>query len=299
MVAAAGGRPLIEAGGRRTHEWAAPAAGRAAYLAGFASSTNLEAGRRYGVPTGGTTGHAFVLAHPDEAAAFAAQASVTGPAITALVDTFDIEAGIATAVAVFGPDLGAIRIDSGDLGAAAQRARQQLDRLGATGTRIVVSGDLDEHRIAALAGAPIDRMLVGTEVVTGAGAATAGLVYKLVAIADRPGEHAPLRPVAKRSPGKATRLGHRVVHRRIGESGTADADLLTRPEQGPPLAGPGTARPLHVVWVSRGAPVAGRPDLHDARQHCRRSLAELPPEALGLDPGLDALEVVDLGAERG
>ena len=149
-------RPIIEMGSRRTHEQAAVAAARAAYLAGFASTSNLAASRRYGVPTAGTAAHAFTLLHDDERAAFAAQVAALGPATTLLVDTYDITRGIELAVEVAGPDLGAIRIDSGDLGVLARQARAQLDALGATGTRIVVSGDLDEFAIAALAAAPVD-----------------------------------------------------------------------------------------------------------------------------------------------
>src|SRR6478672_8410877 len=132
MVTAAAGRPIIEMGSRRTHEQAAVAAARAAYLAGFASSSNLEAARRYGVPTAGTAAHAFTLLHDDERAAFAAQVQSLGPRTTLLVDTYDITHGIELAVDVAGSELGAIRIDSGDLGVLARQAREQLDVLGAT-----------------------------------------------------------------------------------------------------------------------------------------------------------------------
>ncbi len=293
MVLAAGGRPLIEAGSRRTHEWSAPAAARAAYLVGFASTSNLEAGRRWGVPTGGTTAHAFVLAHDDEVAAFRAQVAVTGAATTLLVDTFDVESGIRNAVAVAGSGLGAIRIDSGDLDAEARRARQLLDALGATGTRIVVSGDLDEHTMAALASAPVDRFLLGTSLVTGSGAPTAGLVYKLVAVADRPGGDAPLRPVAKRSTGKATRGGVKVAGRQLDATGRAVAEIVV------PAAHPGVVaeslafvdrsiRPLHVAYLRDGERVAGVDrvaELAAARVHHAAARAELPAEAHLLEAG--------------
>jgi len=121
MVTAAAGRPIIEMGGRRTHEDAAVAAARAAYLAGFAATSNLAAGHRYGVPTAGTAAHAFVLLHDSEAAAFRGQVDTLGPGTTLLVDTYDIAAGIRAAVAAAGPDLGAIRIDSGELTVLARR----------------------------------------------------------------------------------------------------------------------------------------------------------------------------------
>jgi nicotinate phosphoribosyltransferase len=304
MVNAAGGRPLVEAGGRRTHEWAAPAAARAAWLVGFTATSNLEAGRRWGIPTAGTTAHAFTLAHADEAAAFRAQLAALGSSTTLLVDTFDIPAGIERAIAEAGPGLGAIRIDSGDLAVEARRARTLLDRLGATRTRIVTSGDLDEWRIAALSDAPVDAMLVGTQLVVGSGAPTAGLVYKLVAVAREPGRDAPLEPVAKRSVGKATRGGAKAAFRRLLPSGRAEVELVsglaalepgawtTVPAAGD-TGGASRLRPLQVVLVDAGAPRLGVLDLAAARRHHQRCLEELPPEALRLDAGEPALAVVD------
>ncbi|MGH3439119.1 MAG: nicotinate phosphoribosyltransferase, partial [Sciscionella sp.] len=116
MVSAANGRPLIEMGSRRTHEEAAVAAARAAYLAGFTATSNLEAGRRHGIPTVGTSAHSFTLLHDSERDAFAAQVGILGSDTTLLVDTYDIHAGITNAVEVAGTALGGIRIDSGDLG---------------------------------------------------------------------------------------------------------------------------------------------------------------------------------------
>ena len=270
MVVAAGGRPLLEMGSRRTHELAAVAAARAAWIAGFAGTSNLEAGRRYDLPTVGTAAHAFVLAHPSEREAFAAQVASQGVGTTLLVDTYDVPQAIATAVEVAGTGLGAVRLDSGDLAADAHAARAQLDTLGATGTRIVATSDLDEHQIALLAGAPVDSYGVGTSVVTGSGAPTAGLVYKLVAIADDDGPDAPLRPVAKRSSGKATLGGRKWAYR----EGAAE-QLRLRP------GGPG--RPLQVPLVD---------DLAAARRRCAESMAELPPAALELGPGAPAWSAV-------
>ena len=270
MVVAAGGRPLLEMGSRRTHELAAVAAARAAWIAGFAGTSNLEAGRRYDLPTVGTAAHAFVLAHPSEREAFAAQVASQGVGTTLLVDTYDVPHAIATAVEVAGTGLGAVRLDSGDLAADAHAARAQLDALGATGTRIVATSDLDEHEIALLAGAPVDSYGVGTSVVTGSGAPTAGLVYKLVAIADDDGPDAPLRPVAKRSSGKATLGGRKWAYR----DGFAE-QLRLRP------GGPG--RPLQVPLID---------DLAAARRRCAESLAELPPAARELSPGPPAWSAV-------
>ena len=201
MVTAAEGRPLIEMGSRRTHELAAVACARAAWIAGFGTTSNLRAGRDYGIPTAGTSAHAFILVHDSERHAFGTQLATLGKGTTLLVDTFDVDRAVRAAVELAGPDLGAVRIDSGDLAVTARRTRALLDELGAAHTRIVVTGDLDEHSIAALAAAPVDGSGVGTALVTGSGAATAAMVYKLVARADEPGREAGLRPVAKRSVG--------------------------------------------------------------------------------------------------
>jgi nicotinate phosphoribosyltransferase len=277
MVLAAEGRGLFEFGARRTHEEAAVAAARAAYVVGFDGTSNLAAGARYGIPTMGTSAHAFTLVHDDERAAFAAQVAASGPGTTLLVDTYDIPRGIATALEVAGPALGAIRIDSGDLGVEARRARAQLDAAGATATRIVVSGDLDEHRICSLRGAPIDAYGVGTSLVTGSGAPTAQLVYKLVARATTPG--GPLEGVAKLSGGKATIGGAKVAGRRLHD-GVAQAEVL-RPD-GEPL--PPDARPLQVPLIRGGVPVVDD-DLAAARARHVAAVAELPPAARELTGG--------------
>jgi nicotinate phosphoribosyltransferase len=288
---AARGVPLVEMGGRRTHEDAAVDAARAAYVAGFDATSNLEAGRRYGVPTTGTAAHAFVLAHRDERAAFEAQLRALGAGTTLLVDTYDVDRGVRNAVAAArdlgaaGP--GAIRIDSGNLPAQARHARALLDALGAARTRIVVSGDLDEYRIDALerdrAGrVPIDAYGVGTRLVTGSGHPTAGFVYKLVAIADGPGPGAPLRPVWKRSAGKAT-VGHRkAAFRVLDDDGRARAEVLTI---GDTVPANGRALQHPIVW--QGVPCAA--SLDEARDHHRRARAELTDAALGLEAGPPAL----------
>ena len=286
MVSAARGRRLLEFGSRRTHEEAAVAAARAAYIVGFDATSNLEAGRRHGIPTSGTTGHAFILVHDDERSAFAAQVATTGPATTLLVDTYDTESGIAAALAAAGPALGAVRIDSGDLPRMARRARTMLDEAGATASRIVVSGDLDEHAIARLAETPVDAYGVGTSLVTGAGAPTAGFVYKLVARASRPGGE--LEPVAKGGGAKAT-VGRWKVASRELTGGIASRELL-RPAGSPRPIG---SRALQVPVIARGEPV-GPVDLAAARDHHRAAIAELPLEAHDLGPGGPCLPTVHL-----
>jgi nicotinate phosphoribosyltransferase len=276
VVSAAGGRGLLEFGSRRTHEEAAVAAGRAAYVAGFGGSSNLAAGARHGVPTLGTSAHAFVLLHDDEVDAFAWQVAAAGPGTTVLVDTFDTARGIARALEVAGPSLGGIRIDSGDLAAEARAARAQLDAAGATGARIVVSGDLDEHRIAALADAPIDAYGVGTRLVTGSGAPNAGFVYKLVARDDADGE---LEPVAKAGGEKATVGGQKRASRRYRD-GVASGEVV----RGWDAEVPDEERPLQVP-VGVDGEVVHDPSLEEIRAHHRAAMAELPPSALDLAPG--------------
>lgn len=220
MVMSAKGRPIIEMGSRRVNEDAAVAAARAAYVAGFASTSNLLAGHRFGIPTSGTAAHAFTLAHEDELTAFKAQVQTHGSGTTLLVDTYDIEQGIRNAVKAAGTRLGAIRIDSGDLAAEAVKARRLLDSLGAYATRIVVTSDLDEFAIKDLHEAPIDGYGVGTRLVA---SAPMGFVYKLVQINGR--------PVAKKAKGKASIGGRKVAYRTFNEDGTIKGEhyLVNKP----------------------------------------------------------------------
>ncbi len=287
MVGAAAGRPCIEMGGRRTHEEAAVAAARAAYIAGFASSSNLEAGRRWGVPTAGTAAHAFTLLHDDERAAFTAQVASLGTATTLLVDTYDVPAAVRVAVEVAGPGLGAVRLDSGDLLAQAREVRAQLDGLGATGTRIIVTSDLDEHAIAALGAAPVDGYGVGTALVTGSGAPTAGFVYKLVAREDSTGR---LVGVAKESTDKASVAGRKYALRRRGRDGVAVAEVIGI---GAPVADDGDDRELLVELV-RGGEVVGAEAtaVAAARERHTAAMAELPARAHQLSKGEPVLPTV-------
>ncbi|MCO6008768.1 nicotinate phosphoribosyltransferase [Actinoallomurus purpureus] len=282
MVHAAADRPLIEMGSRRTHEMAGVAAARAAYLAGFRSTSNLEAGRTYGVPTAGTSAHAFTLLHDSERHAFQAQLDALGAATTLLVDTYDVARAVAVAVELAGPELGAVRIDSGDLQEMAREVRVQLDALGAPKTRIIVTGDLDEYSIAALAASPVNGYGVGTSLVTGSGAPTASLVYKLVARAQS--DDGPLRPVAKHSVGKPSKGGRKWAVRHRDENGRAISEVVSTSE---PAPGP-YDRPLLTPLVVDGE-VVGREPLAEARARHERALAELPPSAFQLSRGETAI----------
>ncbi|WP_153814195.1 nicotinate phosphoribosyltransferase [Streptomyces sp. SUK 48] len=281
MASAAGERPLIEMGARRTHELAAVAAARAAYVGGFATTSDLAAGFRYGIPTVGTSAHAFTLLHDHERDAFRAQVDTLGPGTTLLVDTYDVAEAVRTAVEVAGPELGAVRIDSGDLLLVAHRVRRQLDELGATGTRIVVTSDLDEYAIASLAAAPVDAYGVGTQLVTGSGHPTASMVYKLVARAETADPEAPLVPVAKKSSGgKASVGGRKWAARRLDAHGVAEAEVVGTGPVPARLAD----RQLLVRLVEDGRVVAREP-LDVPRERHIAARANLPLSATQLSRG--------------
>ena len=278
MATAAGGRPLIEMGSRRTHEEAAVAAARAAYVCGFATTSNLEAARRYGIPSAGTSAHSFTLLHDTEEQAFRAQVAALGKGTTLLVDTYDVAAAVKLAVDIAGPELGAVRLDSGDLVTQAHEVRAQLDALGATNTRIVVTSDLDEYAIAALAAAPVDAYGVGTSLVTGSGAPTAGLVYKLVSRTDDAGA---MVDVAKKSKDKKSVGGRKYALRRVSDSGDAEAEVIGIGEV---PANDGNDRELLVELVRDGQVVADM-SANAGRAHHKRALAELPAGARRLSRG--------------
>ena len=286
MVTAAGDRPLIEMGSRRTHERAAVASARAAYIAGFASTSNLRARYEHGIPSAGTSAHAFTLVHDSERHAFETQLEALGKATTLLVDTYDVPRAVRTAVEVAGRDLGAVRIDSGDLPVLARQVRALLDELGAVRTRIVLTGDLDEYSIAALGAVPVDGYGVGTSLVTGSGVPTAALVYKLVARASSAGEEE-MEPVAKRSVGKPGRGGRKWAVRHRDDHGIA---LDERISLSPPDPGP-LDRELLVPLVAAGE-VMSRAGVAEARARHREALAELPPWALQLSRGYPAIPTV-------
>jgi nicotinate phosphoribosyltransferase len=206
MYEASKGANLMEFGSRRVNEDAAVVAARSAYIGGFNATSNLEAGRRYGIPVYGTSAHAFTLAFPTELEAFKAQVAAFGTKTTMLVDTYDIEQGVINAIEAAGTELGAVRIDSGDPFVVIPAVRKQLDELGATKTKIVLSGDLDEETLQALTARkiPVDSYGVGTAVSTGGGYVASGLVYKLVSVEAADGN---MVSVAKKSAGGKKSVG--------------------------------------------------------------------------------------------
>jgi len=293
MVSAARGRPLVEMGSRRTHEHAAIAAARAAYIAGFAASSNLEARRCYGIPAEGTSAHSFTMLHAradapaesTELAAFRAQVEALGVDTTLLVDTYDVTTGVANAVAAAGTGLGAVRIDSGELGVLARQVRQQLDELGATRTRIVVSGDLDEFSIAALAAEPVDSYGVGTSLVTGSGAPTANMVYKLVEVDGL--------AVQKRSSHKESHGGRKEALRTSRSSGIITEEILYPAGHQPDVCE--SARVLTVPLV-RGGELVSKPNIAAARELVTSGLRSLPWEGLNLSHGEPAVTTTQIRA---
>jgi nicotinate phosphoribosyltransferase len=297
MSHAAGGKPLAEMGSRRTGERSAVAAARAAYIAGFSATSNLEAGRSYGIPTMGTAAHSFTLLHDSERDAFAAQIAALGTDTTLLVDTYDIEQGVRTAVEVAGTGLGAVRIDSGDLPVVVARVRRLLDELGATRTRITVTNDLDEHTVAALAATPVDSFGVGTSVVVGSGSPTMGMVYKLVAHENDAGEWV---SVAKKSADKASVGGRKSVRRAYDARGVATAELIFLGDgpggesEGSELAETtgGSAREVLVPLAVDGAVQTehtGAEGIAAARERHAMRVRELPLVAMSLTRGDPAI----------
>ena len=279
MVTAARGRPIIEMGSRRTHEDAAVDAARAAYIAGFTSTSNMEAGFRYGIPVRGTAAHCFTLAHQDELRAFKAQVATQGPGTTLLVDTYDVEQGIRNAVAAAGPGLGGIRIDSGELLQLVPFARELLDRLGARQTRIVLTGGLDEYAMDELSRGPVDGFGAGERLIHHP---SPGFVYKLVAIADSDDPTGPLRPVAKTSTGKTNLGGQKWAYREYDSQGLAVAEHLFIGEEPPPGPVPGEA--LQSQVVATGETILAR-SIEEARDYHARTKMRLPAAELSIQAG--------------
>ncbi|HEY0621193.1 MAG TPA: nicotinate phosphoribosyltransferase [Kribbella sp.] len=284
----AGGRPCIEMGSRRTHEEAAVASALAAYIAGFATTSNLEAARRFGIPSAGTAAHSFTLLHDSERDAFVSQVDALGKGTTLLVDTYDLTEAVAMAISVTGTELGAVRLDSGDLPSLAGQVRDQLDSLGATKTRIIVTSDLDEYQIAALAPAAVDGYGVGTSLVTGSGYPTCGFVYKLVSREDSGGA---MVPVAKRSPDKISIGGRKYALRRRSPQGVAEVELIG---VGEPPEDDGDDRMLLKPLVEAGK-IVGRTTPAESQAHHLKVRDELPRSASQLSRGEPAIPTEYIG----
>jgi len=272
-VLAAGGRPLVDFGLRRAHgAEAGLLSARASFLAGFAGTATVEAGRRFGIPIFGTMAHSFVQAHDDEAAAFADFARAQPGNTTLLIDTYDTARAARKVVALArsGVPVQGVRIDSGDLAAHARQVRRILDEGGLASARIFASGNLDEERVRQLvaSGAPIDAFGVGTRMNVSADAPFLDCAYKLAEYAGRPRR--------KRSEGKATWPGRKQVFRRH-DGATMAGDLLALVDDA------AEGEPLLVPVLRGGARVGPPPTLAALRDHARAQIAALPPRLQALD----------------
>jgi nicotinate phosphoribosyltransferase len=270
MAGAADGRPVIEFGTRRAHTpEAGVLAGRAAYLGGCAGTSNALAGFRFGVPVYGTAAHSWVMSFCGETESFRQLQRVLGPSTVHLVDTYDVIEGTKKAASL-GKPLWGIRLDSGDFSRSSRAARAILDEAGLQDAKIMLSGDLDEHRILELVkdGAPVDAFGVGTQLATSADAPNMGTIYKLVEL-DICGIQ---RFTAKASEDKATLPGAKQVFR------FEDHDVLAR--SGECSKGKALLRPV----LLGGQLVEPLPDLNTARARAAESLHKLPASLRSLEP---------------
>ena len=275
ITESANGKFVMEAGSRRVNPESAVQAARAAYIAGIDVTSNLETSRRWGIPTAGTASHAFTLSFPNELEAFEAQTETLGKSTIFLVDTYNQEDAIKSAVKDTGGELKGIRLDSGNLGEDSIAARELLDSLGAIDAQIMVSGDLDEYKIADLTTYPIDSFESGHRLVTGSGVPSAGFVYKLVAITD--GTSETFNPVAKKATGKTNQGGRKFAKRLLSDEGFAVEEVITTNENDF-LNNPDTqARELQTVIFQNGE-IFNKWNVHEARAHCRAVIKELPKE---------------------
>jgi nicotinate phosphoribosyltransferase len=274
IMQAAGDRQVLEFGSRRTSPEEAVLSARAAYVAGFAATSNVEAGYRFDVPVAGTAAHSWTMSHASEEEAFTHYADAFPKHTYLLVDTYDTVEGTRRAIAAAGSRLRGVRLDSGDLLTLSREVRRLLDEAGLTETEIIASGDLEEHRITELRrqGAPINGYGVGTELVRPSDSPTIGGVYKLVY------DHSADRPVAKLSEGKETLPGLHQVYR-IKRHGKSERDVV-----GTLAEFHVDAEPLLVEWLQKGKLVRPLPTLAQVRATARRELAALPDRLHRLDP---------------
>lgn len=276
---AAGSARVVDFGSRRAHgPLAACWAARSAYLAGLDATSNVWAALRLGIPESGTMAHSFVLAFADEMEAFHAFARTFPGRTFLLVDTFDALQAVERAAADSQLRFLGVRLDSGDLASLARACRALLDRHGRRDVKIVVSGDLDEVRVAALrtSGAPIDAFGVGTRMVTSEDAPYLQAVYKLVAVEEPSGQR---RTVAKASAGKKTLPGAKQVFRESDPEGRFRRDLVVGEGQAPPQ---GFYEPLLEPVMRQGRLIAPLPALSQVRDYACQQLARLPDELKSL-----------------
>jgi nicotinate phosphoribosyltransferase len=277
VVLAARGRPVLEFGTRRTHHESAVSAARAAYLAGFSGTSNVEAARRFGIPAAGTVAHMWVMVHQSETEAFESFARIYDDP-TLLIDTYDTLEGARKAAEI--SKTKSVRIDSGDLGHYAMFVRHILNEGGRRDVKIIASSDLDEYAIENLlaSGAPIDAFGVGTRLVAPSEPPTLGIVYKVVFDEDES------RPLIKRAGSKTTWPGRKQVfldQRSGGWSHLVAIDGVLEASE--------DLTPLLDCHIRRGKAVEDAVvDLEVARKYCNSCLTSLA--ALPLQHDLSSLE---------
>ncbi|MGH7481864.1 MAG: nicotinate phosphoribosyltransferase [Longimicrobiales bacterium] len=277
VVLAARGRAVVDFGLRRMHGVdAGLKAARAFHIAGVAATSNVLAGKIYGIPVTGTMAHSYVQAHASELDAFRAFARQY-PETTLLVDTYDTLEGVRTVVRLaeeLGDDfaVSAVRLDSGDLAALAIQARRILDDAGLAAVRIFASGGLDEDEIEALLTreAPIDGFGVGTSMGVSSDAPALDIAYKLAEYAGR--------ARLKLSSDKPIQPGSKQVFR-VEEAGVAVRDIIARADESLP------GRPLLEPVMRRGRRLpAGKVELEAARAYAAERIASLPDRLRGIGP---------------
>ncbi len=279
MLLAAPGKLMVDFGLRRAHgAEAGVAAARASYLAGFAGTATVLAGKLYDIPIYGTMAHSFVQAQQDEMTAFELFAQSRPDNLTLLIDTYDTEAGarkvvaLAPRLAARGIKIGAVRLDSGDLAALSKSVRRILDKGGLGDVRIFASGGLDEDSVAQMLsdGAPIDGFGMGTSLTTSSDVPSLDCVYKLQ-------EYAGLAR-RKQSTGKATWPGRKQVWRKLEAEGRLCGDVISvendRHE----------GEPLLKLVMQGGRRTASSPPLAEIRTRSARELASLPDALRALEP---------------
>jgi nicotinate phosphoribosyltransferase len=269
---AAEGRPIVEFGSRRAHSPAAGIlAGRAAYIAGCAGTSNTEAGMRFGIPVSGTAAHSWTMAFPNEEASFRALQRLLGDSTVFLIDTYDTIAGANLAARVGRPFWG-VRLDSGDLGALSRQVRRILDEAGLHDAKIIASNDLNEDRVAQLvrSGAPIDVFGIGTELATSADAPSLSAVYKLVELR----RDNALHYVAKFSDEKSTLPGAKQIYR------YPDCDVIALYSE---CNSDFTGEPLLRPIITKGELLEPSPPVAKLRSKAVSAIAALPRELRSLE----------------
>lgn len=278
VVQSADGRSVIDYGARRAHGTdSALHAARAAYLAGCDATSYTDAGRRFGIPVSGTMAHSWVMSFADELEAFQKFSSIYGDRAVLLVDTYDTVTAVDRLITA-GLKPAALRLDSGDVVHLSRTVRHRLDGAGLRRTQIIVSGDLDEYKIADIvaAGAPVDAFGVGAAIVTSSDAPSLGALYKLVEI-ERGGQAV---GVMKLSPDKRTLPGRKQVWRRY-KGDIADGDFVTLADE----PGPEEAVPLLQRVMVDGRRQQPSRSLDELRQSCREAVDRMPIPVRGVRDG--------------